>query len=114
MIVRAEHSLGRRLPEDWRQRLMKANGGSVEIEDEEWELYPVFDDSDPRRLKRTANDIVRETAEARKWNGFPADAVAVGHNGCGDRLVLMPQSQDAFGPTLYVWEHDSRELLEVE
>ena len=47
---------------------MEANGGCVEIEDEGLAQYPVFDDSDSRRLQRSANDLVRETTEVRKWD----------------------------------------------
>lgn len=64
-------------------------------------------------FKRTFNDIVRETAESRKWHGFPADAVAIGSNGTGDLLILLPESVAAFGETLYAWQHDSGELIEV-
>lgn len=113
MIARAEQAVGRRLPTAWRQRLLESNGGSLETEEEEWQLYPVFDDSDQRRIKRTFNDIVRETAESRKWHGFPADAVAIGSNGTGDLLILLPESVAAFGETLYAWQHDSGELIEV-
>jgi hypothetical protein len=107
MIGRAEQALGRRLPAAWRQRLLQANGGSLEIDEEDWELYPVLDDSDQRRLKRTCNHIVRETEEARKWPHFPADAAAVGANGMGDLLVLLPDANDdAFEDVVYVWRHE--------
>ena len=62
-------------------RLLQSNGGIVEVEGEEWVLHPIFDDSDQKRLKRTFNDIVRETGSATEWRGFSSDAVAIAANG---------------------------------
>ena len=86
---------------------MRSNGGRVVTDEDEWELHPVLDDGDRSRLKRTCNDIVRETAHARKWPNFPADTVAIGANGMGDFLVLLPDSAgDTFSDIVYVWRHD--------
>src|SRR3954454_21988153 len=64
----AERELGRRLPPELRQRLMRDNGGEVtampvredqqEDFDPHWDLHPVWDDSDRRRASRTASHIV--------------------------------------------------------
>jgi hypothetical protein len=94
--------------------MLHANGGSVEIEGEEWVLHPIFDDSDQRRLKRTFNDIVRETGVAREWRGFPSNAVAIGTNGSGDQLVFLPGARnDLFGNSVYIWEHETAAIHEV-
>lgn len=74
-----------------------------------WILYPIFDTSDKTRLKRTCNDVTRETKSAKEWPGFPPLAIAIGSNGCGDQLILIPQSDD---PTLlahevYWWDHET-------
>lgn len=94
--------------------MMADNGGAVETSSDVWELYPFFDTSDKKRLKRTCNDILRETASSKEWNGFPANAVAIGANGCGDRLVLLLNED---GSTLrnevFWWDHEIGDLEKV-
>lgn len=41
--------------------MKRDNGGEVDTDDDTWVLYPFFDNSDRTRLKRTCNDIARET-----------------------------------------------------
>ncbi|MDO5374167.1 MAG: SMI1/KNR4 family protein [Corynebacterium glutamicum] len=50
-IQAAEETLGRRLPDSLRERLLQNNGGEV-IDDEgnDWILHPVRDDSDRKGL----------------------------------------------------------------
>lgn len=83
----AERELGRRFPEPLRSRLVGHNGGEVRDEEEDWQLHPVWDSSDKERMRRSANHVVKETRQAREWRGFPADAIAIGENGSGDRLI---------------------------
>ena len=113
-VARAEQALGRRLPSGYVARMLQANGGIVEVEGEEWVLHPIFDDSDQKRLKRTFNDIVRETGSATEWRGFPSDAVAIAANGLGDHLVFLPaKADDQFGDAVYIWNHETAELREI-
>jgi len=111
-IDAAEAKLGVRLPKALRARLRNTNGGEVEIKDDVWQLYPVFDTSDRKRTTRTANDIVRETTVAREWRGFPPAAVAIAANGSGDLLVLLPSAQDPsiLDERIYVWDHETTKL----
>ena len=108
-VAAAERALGRTLPAWLRARLMRENGGTVAAGGEYWELHCVLDTRDRRHATRSASHIVRETAVARGWEGFPADAVAIAHNGGGDRLVLLPDVDDekAFDLLVYRWQHDS-------
>lgn len=110
-IEAAELELGQRLPEELRTRLLEDNGGEVVAElleeaagdfDSDWELYPVWDDSDRRRAARTAGHIVDETNEARAWPQFPADAIAIAGNGTGDRLIFR-------GGAVAWWDHETGE-----
>ena len=79
-----------------------------------WELHPIFDDSDRKRLKRTCNDIVRETTSAREWHGFPPEAAAIGGNGSGDRLILLPDPNSGrFGDAVFWWDHETGEINQV-
>jgi len=111
----AEAKLGVRLPQTLRARLLSSNGGEVALDDDVWQLHPVFDTSDHKRSSRTANDVVRETASAREWRGFPPHAVAVGANGAGDVLVLLPSERDSSGldERVYVWHHETAKVVLV-
>ena len=110
-VNEAERKLGVKFPASFVVRMVNNNGGDVAAWPDAWNLYPFLDTSDRKRLKRTCNDIVSETKKARTWPGFPADAVAMGANGGGDYLVLLP-SPDApkvLGPVCW-WDHETGEL----
>jgi len=113
-ILKAEAELGVQLPQAFRAHLMADNGGEVEALEDSWQLNPVFDTSDVKRTKRTANHIVRETAEARKWRGFPEKAVAIATDGCGNHLVFLPNdSGTALQDAVHVWWHEGAEIEHV-
>jgi hypothetical protein len=111
---RTEVKLGRKLPLGYVARMCRENGGEVAMGTDSWCLYPIFDDSDRKRLKRTCNDIVRETASAREWPDFPPETVAIGDNGGGDKLVLLadPES-DRYGDAVYWWDHETGALHRI-
>lgn len=114
-IRRAEEKLGRSLPSGYANSMLRANGGEIETEDDVWFLYPILDDSDRKRLARTCNDIVRESATARSWRGFPPEAVTIAHNGSGDQLLLLPSPADdtRFGDAVFAWSHETGEIVLV-
>src|SRR5262245_33005667 len=90
-VKRAEVKLGIKLPLGYVVTMCKCNGGYVCVGNEnDWHLFPIFDDGDRTRLKRTCNDVCRETRSAKEWPDFPPDAVAIAANGGGDLLVLLP------------------------
>ncbi len=64
---------GRKLPPEYVERMLRENGGVARIDGQTWELYPIRDVSDKRRLKRTCNHVVRETAGLRGLPNFPAE-----------------------------------------
>lgn len=110
-VAQAERELGRALPGWLRVRLMQENGGSVQAGGETWHLFSVLDTTDRKRLARSASHIVNETRVAREWPGFPKVAIAIGDNGTGDLLVLLPDENHS-GSLLnlpYRWMHDSDE-----
>jgi hypothetical protein len=86
-IAATEEALGCKLPKALRARLAVCNGGKVLTANEDWLLFPVPDTSSKKRLIRTFNDMIKETASARQWPHFPTDAIAVASNGCGDLLI---------------------------
>lgn len=50
-IREAEALLGRSLPAALRSRLSRDNGGSVECDGDEWQVFPVRDPSDRRTMR---------------------------------------------------------------
>jgi hypothetical protein len=114
-VRRAESRLGMDLPASYVAAILKENGGSVDAADDSWEVHPVFDDSDTVRLKRTCNDVVHETSEARDWEDFPPNAVSIAANGVGDHLILLPDSSNAkcLGETVYLWDHETGTIVPV-
>jgi len=108
-VAAAERQLGVAFPDRYRAWLLACNGGEVEIDGEWWDLHPVADASDPRRIGPTWDHVCRQTELARLLGGFPAAAVAIGEDGSGDRLVLIPR--DGGGPLqLAIWRHASGEV----
>ncbi len=108
-VQAAELALGATLPAGYRAAMMSNNGGTVEAAGDDWELCPIRDASDRRRLARSASDIVTETARCRAWRGFPLDAVVIAQNGAGDCLVLR-RAGDVFLPAPSIWRHEDATL----
>jgi SMI1 / KNR4 family (SUKH-1) len=115
LVKRAEDKLGRKLPLGYVGKMCQHNGGEVECGSDSWNLHPIFDDSDKKRLKRTCNDIVRETKVARELTpDFPPSALVIGANGGGDLLVFVADSgSDHYGDSVYLWSHETGELNKV-
>src|SRR5215510_12504260 len=57
-VIAAEQQLGASLPSSYRRAMMLSNGGRVHAFDDVWDLYPILDKSDRKRLKRSCNDIL--------------------------------------------------------
>ncbi len=117
-IQAAEQALGIQLPPRFKAKLSAENGGEILLEpdneDSSFTLLPVFDTSDKKRLRRTCNHIAKETASAREsWYGFPAQAVLIGDNQCGDFLLLLPESPQQLGEAIFLWSSDGGELEQV-
>ena len=108
-IEAAEKELGKRLPDSYRGRLMRDNGGSINAASDSWTLHPIFDQSDRKRIKRSFNHVLAETKSAKSWRGFPQGGLAIADNGTGNMLILLPdeQSDDSFGPMVYFWDHET-------
>jgi hypothetical protein len=106
-LRRTEADLGRSLPAALRARLLRDNGGSVWCEGDEWQLLPVWDPTDRRTMRKTANHVVAETRQAvTRWARFPRDAIAVADNGTGDLLILRGRSDVA-----EIWRHETGEVV---
>lgn len=91
-ITQTEEKLGVKLPPSFVTAMSKMNGGTVRTKIDHFELFPFFDASD-----------------RKDWYGFPPDAVAIGANGGGDLLVLIPMSDhpDTLQHSVYWWDHET-------
>ena len=105
LIAAAEEALGCKLPMALRARLAVRNGGEVFTANDDWQLFPVPDTSSKKRLIRTFNHMIKETVSARQWPHYPSDAIAVASNGCGDLLIVLPQSEE-----IYEWHHETGDV----
>jgi SMI1 / KNR4 family (SUKH-1) len=108
----AEQKLGAPLPYSYRQAMMARNGGDVVAYDDVWNLHPILDTSNRRRLSRSCNDILRETRLMRDWPDWPENAVAIADNGTGDKLLFLREGR-LYEPEVYVWLHDTGDLIVV-
>jgi cell wall assembly regulator SMI1 len=108
-IAHTEAKLGVRFPHSFREKMKVSNGGELETPPDAWILYPFFDSSDKKRIKRTFNDIVRETDNAKKWRRFPTNAIAIGANGAGDQLILLKEESNnsLLRKDVYWWDHET-------
>jgi hypothetical protein len=98
--------MGVKLPDTYRTAMMNQNGGSIICSGETWTLHPIWDKSEKKRLKRTANDVVRETAVMASWTGWPNNAVCIAGNGTGDALIFFSDSNSCV-PVVYRWSHET-------
>jgi hypothetical protein len=112
LIVATEEKLGVKFPASFHQGMCEMNGGEVDTGTDMWRLFPIFDTSDKKRLKRTANDIVRETASAKEWSGFPTVAIAIGSNGSGNLLLMLPDEDDEtkLKDVVFSWNHETGDI----
>jgi hypothetical protein len=111
-IIERENELGAKLPSSYKEAMLSSNGGKIDVAGDSWELYPIFDKSDRKRISRTCNNIISETESNQEWEGFPANAIAVASNGCGDSMVFL-KAETKYNDELYIWSHETKELTKV-
>ncbi|MEP0212482.1 MAG: SMI1/KNR4 family protein [Cellulophaga sp.] len=118
-IIETESELNVKFPAEFKNRMISLNGGEIEevIENEEedyiyW-LYPFFDKSDKKRISRTCNHIGLETENSRKWENFPKNTIAIGHDGSGNKLVLIHNGNGVLSENLYFWDHETGEIEKI-
>ena len=114
-VREAEERLGVRFPDAYRTRMMESNGGTVKAIGDHWNLYPIYDKSSRKRIKRTCNDVVEETGSAKRWGRIPAGAITIGHNGSGDLLLFLPGTDDLslLDSAVWFWDHETGQIQKV-
>lgn len=111
-VAVAEEALRRRLPPIYRAIMMANNGGSAYDNQDQWDIHPIRDASDRKRLSRSCNDILLETQAALQWERFPVDALAIGGNGFGDVMILLPSESDpaGYGDRIFAFWHETGDV----
>lgn len=109
-IAIAEQELGVRFPPSFRSKMMEVNGGEVSLGEDYFELYPFYDTSDRKRLKRTCNSIVHETRKEREDYRMPENLVAIGNNGGGDLLVYKAEDLTGNEAPVYWLDHENGDI----
>ena len=113
-ILQTETELEVSFPKGFRQKMMQENGGEINTPYDYFELFPFYDTSDRKRIKRTAvSNIEKETTSAKSWPGFPTNAITIGSNGSGDLLIFLEKENKQLGNEVYVWDHETRQLILV-
>lgn len=101
-IEKMELELNFFLPVEYKEAMAKENGGMVESNDEDWELFKITDQTNKKTIAKTWNNVKKETMTARQWKGFPSNAIAIGESSCGDKLILFPENN-----FIYQWSHET-------
>ena len=108
-VALTESELGRRLPPVYRAAMMANHGGTAITDEDQWDIHPIKDVSDRKRMSRSCNDIIAETKAAREWRAFPSDALAIGSNGLGDVMLLLPSRTEpaTFSDLIFAYWHET-------
>lgn len=111
-IEDCERALGFKFPQSYRAEMMNQNGGAVLCDNDTWNLHPIWDKSDRKRLKRTSNDVTRETNAMANWTGWPSNGVCIAANGTGDALIFSASSSSRDN-AVYRWSHETGQTKKV-
>ena len=90
-ILDVEEKLGAILPMTYKQIMKQNNGGTIYLDEDDWELFPIEDKLNKKRISRTCNHIVHETNIAKEWANFPTQSLAIASDGCGNLLILKQE-----------------------
>ncbi len=112
MIKELESKLKAWLPEDYKARMKRNNGGMQISEDDEWEMASIRDNSSPESIKKTINDVIACTEGALQWQCFPRNGVGIGDNGLGD-VLFYHNNGSHIGPELYMYYHETGFSIKV-
>ena len=109
-IVRTESELGVCFPNSFKSKMSQDNGGEVLVGEDIYYLFPFYDDSDKKRIRKTCNSITRETLNERKHFRFPDNLIAIGNNGGGDLLVFKISEKGCLEEMVYWLNHENHDL----
>jgi cell wall assembly regulator SMI1 len=103
-IKSAEEQLEVLFPEQYKDLFKLSNQAQID----EWILFPI---KDPRNLKRTWDDIVRQNQDMRDEE-MAENLISIGEDGTGDKLCYKIEDT-IVDDKIYIWYHETGELEEV-
>lgn len=103
-IKSAEERLEVLFPEQYKDLFKLSNQAQID----EWTLFPI---KDPRNLKRTWDDIVRQNKDMRDEE-MDENLISIGEDGTGDKLCYKIVDK-IVEDKIYIWYHETGELEEV-
>ncbi|WP_139891465.1 SMI1/KNR4 family protein [Bacillus sp. D386] len=103
-IKSAEEQLEVLFPEQYKDLFKLSNQAQID----EWILFPI---KDPRNLKRTWDDIVRQNKDMRDEE-MDKNLISIGEDGTGDKLCYKIVDTN-LDDKIYIWYHETGELEEV-
>jgi hypothetical protein len=112
-ILESESELNVKFPDGFKNRMIKSNGGELINDEFEFQLYPFFDKSDNKRISRTCNHIGLETRNAKEWDGFPDNSIAIGSDSYGNVLILIHDGTGNLSEKVYFWGHETGEIEKI-
>jgi len=112
-IKETESELNVKFPTEFKNRMIKSNGGVLVTDEFEFELFPFFDKFDRKRISRTCNHIGLETKNAREWIGFPENGIAIGSDGFGNLIILTHNGDRILTDEIYFWNHEIGETEKI-
>ena len=111
-IRHLEESLGSPLPESYKSFMLPNNGGEIELADLDWELHPIRDTTDRKRIARTTSHVLVENQSYAEWDNAAPDTLSIGDDGCGNRIVLQ-KLDGKYQDEIFVWDHETGELTKL-
>ena len=99
-IKLAEEQLGVVFPEQYKELFKLSNNAQIGG----WTLFPI---KDPKNLKRTWDDIVRQNQDVRD-EGMSNELISIGEDGTGDKLCFRIVDT-VIESKIYIWYHETEE-----
>lgn len=112
-LEETEEEIEARFPDHCRTSMLDKNGGTIELNEDQWEIIPIRDTTDRKRISRTCNNVISETELFSEWGNWHDNAYAIAHNGAGDVLVLL-RTGSKFEHGIYVWTHEDGTLQLIQ
>ncbi|TDL76099.1 SMI1/KNR4 family protein [Peribacillus frigoritolerans] len=100
----AEEAMDVAFPNQYKELFKLSNNAQIG----EWTLFPI---KDPKNLKRTWDDIVRQNKDV-KDEELPNELITIGEDGTGDKLCFRIVNR-VIDSKVYIWYHETREFEEL-
>lgn len=103
-IKSAEEQLAVVFPNQYKELFKLSNNAQFG----EWTLFPI---KDPKNLKRSWDDVVRQNIELRD-DEMEDEFISIGEDGTGDKLCLKIVN-GKMEDYIYLWDHETTEVDKI-